>query len=563
MKNILLSVLVCLLSSRVAFSGDARIERPDNFWIAYAAEKGAQTQIFIQQFKDGEWQEPVQGTDSASYNNAPTIAVGPDQSVWVAWSGFDNISTSIYAKKYNDGKWSDECRVSIPDAFEDSQPSLDIRPEGTPVIVWAGHDGMDDEILISSFTDGNWSNEEQVNIPNQTPDIDPCVCALQEGVLIVWSGYQNEQYQIMSAKSKNSSFSGFMEVDIKLPASWKKGEFPSLVSNRGLALFYFSRGDVYRSLLNRNTYAVEKFPEKAFLTEDMEKALRKLDLNNIQNIAMAFSTSEKISHTINLSLFLEKIKSSSLLNHISSSFHQGKAYLWNMFFTEAEALAVTLNKNTAFGDSITYGYKSTTGGYPARLSAKLGQTVVNRGVGGETTAAGLSRINSVLRQDDPQRIFIMEGTNDMNQGRSISSVIFNLKEMVIRSQNYGSTPYLATICPNDRKQQTTQQLNAEIRSLAVQLGVSNPDVYSAFGGAVTSTYFIDYIHPNDAGYDIIANTFYNSIFPQSSSSSGGSGGCGSIRTLHGDSGAGFNFFFVFLLFVFYLLRKASPQIQRN
>ena len=82
----------------------------------------------------------------------------------------------------------------------------------------------------------------------------------------------------------------------------------------------------------------------------------------------------------------------------------------------------------AFGDSITEGSdrfdEQALGGYPGRLGPMLtqqagfeGVVVDNEGVGGETTAQGLSRLNGVLNSvadDEVLSVIIMEGTNDVN-----------------------------------------------------------------------------------------------------------------------------------------------------
>src|ERR1043165_3625858 len=50
----------------------------------------------------------------------------------------------------------------------------------------------------------------------------------------------------------------------------------------------------------------------------------------------------------------------------------------------------------AFGDSLTEGYgASSSGGYPAELSKRLGIPIQNLGVAGETSEDGLKRIEAV------------------------------------------------------------------------------------------------------------------------------------------------------------------------
>ncbi|MCK5708827.1 MAG: hypothetical protein KAI43_14355 [Candidatus Aureabacteria bacterium] len=555
MKKTVLLLIIAFVLTYSSSTLLADLEMPESFWITYTAKKGSQSQIFIQQFDKDNWQEAIQVTDSLSYNTAPAIAVIPDGSLWVTWSGFDNINTSIYAKQFKDGEWSKEYKVSIPNQFEDSQPSIDIDSNGNPVIVWSGNNGQEDNILISFFSGSAWSNEAQINIKNQTPDVDPNICIIDDRVLVTWSGYRMGKYEILAAEKDSSSIS-FKEVDLNLPTSSRERVFPSVILHKNLQILFFTGHDLYETTLNKKDFTASKSPQKISLSKDFERTLKKLNVLNIQNFSISYASDEKINNSLKLSLILEKLKNPQQISASHSGFfHLFGQWLTSLFIFEKQAYAVTADKNTAFGDSITLGYKSTTGGYPARLANSLGQAVVNRGVGGEMTSSGVSRINSILKQDDPQRILIMGGTNDMNQGRSISSVIFNLSEMVNRSRNYGSTPYLATICPSNRKHLPTAQLNEEIKSTAIAMGVTNPDINGAFGGQVTEQYFIDDIHPNDSGYDIIALTFKNSISPPAPSSSSGGGGCGSIHLPLDGSGSGMNLSLIVLALAFLALRK--------
>jgi acyl-CoA thioesterase-1 len=91
------------------------------------------------------------------------------------------------------------------------------------------------------------------------------------------------------------------------------------------------------------------------------------------------------------------------------------------------------------GDSIAAGYGiDPEEAYPALLQrkideAKLGYTVVNAGVSGDTTAGGLRRIDWVLKQ--PLDILVIElGGNDGLRGVPVSETRSNLQAMIDRAR---------------------------------------------------------------------------------------------------------------------------------
>jgi lysophospholipase L1-like esterase len=181
----------------------------------------------------------------------------------------------------------------------------------------------------------------------------------------------------------------------------------------------------------------------------------------------------------------------------------------------------------AFGDSITYGLGSF--GYPPRLEtlliAKYGAAKVwNAGIGGEGTTDGLARIDYILSGTNSKYLLLMEGTNDAaNLLMSIATVDANLREMCRRAVAAGWTPVLATITPRSdwiwyvsSYRARFDELNARIRQIAVDLGLTLADAYAAFmaypasSGGYTSLLF-DGVHPNSTGYQVLAEAWFAAL----------------------------------------------------
>lgn len=195
-----------------------------------------------------------------------------------------------------------------------------------------------------------------------------------------------------------------------------------------------------------------------------------------------------------------------------------------VFLACGSALADTI---LCVGDSITLGYGGTIS-YPSYLQASVGDkaTVVNAGKLGEQTSGGVSRINSLVKTYKPNYTLIMEGANDSIWGVSPSTLKFNLARMVSTAQFYGSIAIISTITPDTRKTDTGGALvlsyNSAIAQLAREAGITLVDSYSNVVGNWANLNY-DGLHPNNAGYQIIANGF-SAALPYSGSDGGG-GGC--------------------------------------
>ncbi|MGH9464296.1 MAG: GDSL-type esterase/lipase family protein, partial [Thermoanaerobaculia bacterium] len=184
----------------------------------------------------------------------------------------------------------------------------------------------------------------------------------------------------------------------------------------------------------------------------------------------------------------------------------------------------------AFGDSITEGHPpyDDRGGYPSRLESLLRREdreveVRNRGLGGETTSEGLSRLPGVLAEGGDV-LLLMEGSNDVSlivTGElSPETVIANLAAMGSRAKQAGFGVVLATIIPRgphtsrDQNNGATFGLDLEIRDLAYRRRdplVEGWEVFFHHLRPYSTIYYDgpedDVGHPNAEGFDVLAAAF--------------------------------------------------------
>ena len=94
----------------------------------------------------------------------------------------------------------------------------------------------------------------------------------------------------------------------------------------------------------------------------------------------------------------------------------------------------------AFGDSLTYGTgASRSSSYPSVLEELSGRRVVNAGIPGEVSSAGLARLPAVLDEHNPDLMVLIHGGNDMLRRQNLRSAASNLEAMieVARSRDVG------------------------------------------------------------------------------------------------------------------------------
>jgi len=156
----------------------------------------------------------------------------------------------------------------------------------------------------------------------------------------------------------------------------------------------------------------------------------------------------------------------------------------------------------AFGDSLTAGHGAAKGeDYPSVMAQKTSIPVVNLGVSGETAVQGLSRINDVF-DHDPYIVLIEFGGNDFMQHVPFEQTVAAVGKMVDEVQARGAVAAVV-----DTGGPFMGQYTKAYKKIARDKGavfvpaifISKPELKS------------DAVHPNAAGYAVVADRVYKGI----------------------------------------------------
>ena len=181
-----------------------------------------------------------------------------------------------------------------------------------------------------------------------------------------------------------------------------------------------------------------------------------------------------------------------------------------VFLPTALAPAETI---VCFGDSLTEGVGASAGeAYPDYLRRDLARdgyhaTVLNEGVGGETTAEGLKRIPKVL-SEHPDIVVLELGPNDAIYRRPVDEAVRNLGTMIEQLQAAHVRVVLAgVVLPSHLiPDEYREQFNPIYAMLAAKYSVPLiPSLLDEVYGVIPRM-SQDYIHPNSQGYERVAQT---------------------------------------------------------
>lgn len=253
------------------------------------------------------------------------------------------------------------------------------------------------------------------------------------------------------------------------------------------------------------------------------------------NLFVAVSSVLLIALIVFLSLntWQPAINKALRLNGLTHGVHIASVVFPGGLFTGEQGVAIM-----PLGDSITYGANSSSyGGYRVWLwqdSVAAGWKIhfvgsvssgppslpykANEGHPGWRIDQLSRHVVNWLDTYQPQIILLHIGTNDIIQGYSVATAVARLNTLVgrITTTEPHATLIVAQIIPlgNPTLNAKVRQYNSDLTTLmqqkqAIGKHIIVVDMYDA----VPLSDLTDHIHPNNAGYKIMARVWYNALIP--------------------------------------------------
>jgi lysophospholipase L1-like esterase len=146
--------------------------------------------------------------------------------------------------------------------------------------------------------------------------------------------------------------------------------------------------------------------------------------------------------------------------------------------------------------------------------------VTNGGATGEYSWQGLTRFPGVLASASPQVVLLLEGANDLQAiptSASVNSALLSLQSMVRTARGRGATVLVGTLPPMRPNARLSlppalvQSFNDALKAGAASEGAILVDLHAALSSDVNRYIGADGLHPTEAGYARMAETFFTTI----------------------------------------------------
>jgi lysophospholipase L1-like esterase len=155
----------------------------------------------------------------------------------------------------------------------------------------------------------------------------------------------------------------------------------------------------------------------------------------------------------------------------------------------------------AFGDSLVQGVGASPGrDVVSLLSRRLRVPIVNAGRSGDTTGTALTRLDSSVLSRNPRIVIVLLGGNDMLRRVPRETMFENLERIVTRIRSRGAAVILVSVelgFGTGTDGRAYEALASRTSSALVR------DILDGIVGR--QALMSDGIHPNDRGYEIMAD----------------------------------------------------------
>lgn len=178
----------------------------------------------------------------------------------------------------------------------------------------------------------------------------------------------------------------------------------------------------------------------------------------------------------------------------------------------------------AVGDSITYGWGTFTGGYPAKLQEKLlaagyNTEVINAGVSGEVSPATDERFLTAIAEADI--VLLMIGTNDIFSPdqcpQKKCETLRHIESMLDKAIKAGVKPVVSTIIREQpyevylKWNLDIEVLNEQIKQSAATKKTPVVDSFLAIIEHGDRELYLDHHHMNDEGNEVLAQHWFDGL----------------------------------------------------
>ena len=169
---IIISFFLFLLAD-ISFAQKGTRKKLESATLVWVTNVKDSFELIYAYYENGSWGKAKQLTDSGFINYIPTLTEDAKGKTWVVWSARMKEGFKLYYAILNRGIVEQPPKRIKTGMSSNIGPHLATEKDGTPILVWAGNNGKNDDVYLSRWDGSQWSRPLRINKRNSTPDYLP------------------------------------------------------------------------------------------------------------------------------------------------------------------------------------------------------------------------------------------------------------------------------------------------------------------------------------------------------------------------------------------------------
>lgn len=181
---------------------------------AWADRVGTDNVVYLSRKVDGAWSAPQAISVQGGINVVPSVSsIGNGDDLFAVWTNHGNSQAQLRYRQLKAGTWSEE-QEYYSGLISNTAPTLADDASGRLWMVWAGYNGISDEIYYSRWNGTSFDSATPITA-NDVPDILPVLGIDEESghPWIQWLQYTDSGYKKFETSWNGSAWSAPVAVD--------------------------------------------------------------------------------------------------------------------------------------------------------------------------------------------------------------------------------------------------------------------------------------------------------------------------------------------------------------
>lgn len=181
---------------------------------AWADRVGKDNMVFISRKVGGTWSTPETISQQGGINVVPSVtSSGNGDDLFAVWTNYNNSQAQLRYRQLKAGGWGEE-QEYYSGLVSNTAPTVADDGSGKLWMVWAGYNGISDEIYYSRWNGSSFDSAKAITA-NEVPDILP-VLGIDEASghpWIQWLQYTDSGYKKFETSWDGSAWSAPVRVE--------------------------------------------------------------------------------------------------------------------------------------------------------------------------------------------------------------------------------------------------------------------------------------------------------------------------------------------------------------